>query len=143
MKINLKRWGTQWAVWFYMILFAGLLAIEATSTEIIPMEAAIYALMMILGSYIGVDQVSTFVASKSMPVGQKYTGSLHKLRNVTIVLCLLVAEALVVQYIIKPRVLPLDTLFFCCGLILSLYVGGNKAANIAENMGSKKEETKN
>jgi hypothetical protein len=106
------------------------------------MEMAIYSLMMIVGSYIGLDQAATFVSSMKMPEGIKYEGSKEKLRNIAVAMVLVLAEGLIVQYIIKPRILPLDQLFFATGLILSIYVGGNKAANIAANISPKKEEVK-
>lgn len=132
--------GTVWAVWAYFLLFFSLLILQSIDTVVIPMEMAIYALMMIVGSYIGLDQAATFVSSMKMPEGVKYEGSKEKLRNIAIAMVLVLAEGLIVQYIIKPRILPLDQLFFATGLILSIYVGGNKAANIAAHISPKKEE---
>lgn len=129
--------GTQWAVWSYVALFAILQLIQVFSSIIIPMEAAVYALMMIMGSYMGIDQVATFIASKALPAGQKYTGSKAKLKSMTLAIVFLLLEALIVQVLIQPRLLPLDSLFFAAGLVISLYVGGNKAANIAETLSPK------
>jgi len=134
--------GTVWAVWAYFVLFFLLLILQAVGTVLIPMEMAIYSLMMIVGSYIGLDQAATFVSSMRMPEGIKYEGSKEKLRNIAVAMVLVLAEGLIVQYIIKPRILPLDQLFFATGLILSIYVGGNKAANIAAHISPKKEEVK-
>ena len=131
---------TKWAPIVYGLLYALLLGwtlIPGAST--LPMDGATYGLMMVFGAYIGMDQWSSFVVSKQLPVGTKYTGSRTKLMLLSVMMVILTAEAMWVQYTDKSRLLPFDQIFLCLGVVLSLYAGGNKAVNAAESMGPTKE----
>ena len=128
-KIKTK---TVWVVWLIIISVAVLFPLQIVVNFSIPFSGAMYALMMIVGGYVGLDQFATVVKSKKLPKDYKYTGSYKKLLSIVIGLWILLFESLVFQGFLKNIVLPLDELFVAVGIISGLFAGGNKLNNAAE-----------
>lgn len=126
---------TVWVVWLYMAAYAAMLALLAVVDFDMPISGATYGLMIVVGGYVGMDEFASFVASKKLPAGIKYTGSTRKLLNIVIGIFILAAEAMVVQVIEPDVILPLDQIVLAAGMVAGIYAGGNKAANAAEQEG--------
>ena len=126
---------TAWAVWVLIVAYAAMLGLQLVVSFALPLDGATWAVMMVVGAYVGADQLATYVASKKMPVGLKYTGSYQKLLRIVVAMMLLVIEAIVVQALVPDTALPLDQLMVALGIVTGLFAGGNKAANAAEGEG--------
>lgn len=129
---EIKPQKTIWVVWLIIISACLLFPLQLIVTFEIPFDGAIWALLLIVGGYMGFDQFATVVASRTLPAGYKYTGSYKKLFFVTIALWLILIEAIVFQGILNQIKLPLDQLFFAVGVISGIFAGGNKLNNVAE-----------
>lgn len=126
---------TIWAVWVFMGIYAALLVLAVLVDFALPIDGATYALFIVVGGYVGIDEFATYVASKKLPTGQKYTGSIEKLMKIVVGMFVIAIEAIVIQAISPQTVLPLDQIILAAGLVAGLYAGGNKAANVAEQAG--------
>ncbi|MCG8480713.1 MAG: hypothetical protein MI724_16590 [Spirochaetales bacterium] len=147
-----RRTPTRWAVWCTIGSYAALLVLTAAGGSI-PLDGATWALTLVVGAYVGVDELSTYVASRNLPRGQKYTGSYTKLRNMVIAMFALTFLAVTIdaglfENIVTSEELesgqvplrrwtagarvPVDRLFVALGIVVALFAGGNKAANVAE-----------
>jgi len=129
---EIKSQKTIWVVWLIIISVFLLFPLQLIVTFEIPFDGAIWALLLIVGGYMGFDQFATVVTSRTLPVGYKYTGSYKKLLFVTIALWLILIEAIIFQGILNQIKLPLDQLFFAVGVISGIFAGGNKLNNVAE-----------
>ena len=150
-----RRTPTRWAVWCTIGFYAALLAVTIFGVSV-PLDGATWALTLVVGAYVGVDELSVYVASRNLPRGQKYTGSYRKLRNVVIAMFILTSVAVMIEAgIVRAPVfrgggpegvgrfgeesfgtgVPLDRLFVALGVVVALFAGGNKAANVAEQVG--------
>jgi len=130
------RQKTAWAVWVLIVAYAAMLGLQLFVTFSLPLDGATWAVMMVIGAYVGADEFASYVTSKKMPEGLKYTGSYKKLLRIVVAVMVLVAEAIVVQALVPKTELPLDQLMVALGIITGLFAGGNKAANAAENDGA-------
>lgn len=136
---EIKPQKTVWVVWLIIISIFLLFPLQLIVTFEIPFDGAIWALLLIVGGYMGFDQFATVVTSRAMPSGYKYTGSYQKLLFITIALWILLIEAIIFQGILIQIKLPLDQLFFAVGIISGIFAGGNKLNNVAEqNEGGEK-----
>jgi hypothetical protein len=126
---------TAWVVWLYIILYAALLILQSVVNFAMPIDGATWALLAVVGGYVGMDQFAAFVASKKLPSGMKYTGSYKKLLQIVIAMFALAIIAIVVQAVAPDYELPLDRLMMAAGFVAGLFAGGNKAANAAEQEG--------
>jgi hypothetical protein len=126
---------TGWAVWVLLLSYAAMLGLQLVVTFPLPLDGATWAVMMVVGAYVGADEFASYVTSKRMPKGVKYTGSYQKLLRIVIAMMLLVIEAIVVQSLIPDIELPLDQLMVALGIVTGLFAGGNKAQNAAEGEG--------
>ena len=126
---------TAWIVWLYIVLYAALLGLQAVVNFAMPLDGATWALLAVVGGYTGMDEFATYVTSKKMPKGAKYTGSYKKLLKIVVAMFVLVVVAIVVQAIEPDYQLPLDRLTMAAGLTAGLFAGGNKANNAAEQEG--------
>ena len=126
---------TAWIVWLYIVLYAALLGLQAVVNFAMPLDGATWALLAVVGGYTGMDEFATYVTSKKLPKGQKYTGSYKKLLKIVVAMFVLVVVAIVVQAIEPDYQLPLDRLTMAAGLTAGLFAGGNKANNAAEQEG--------
>jgi hypothetical protein len=126
---------TAWVVWLYIVLYAALLVLQAVVDFAMPLDGATWALLAVVGGYVGMDQFASFVASKKLPSGMKYTGSYKKLLHIVIAIFTLAIVAIIVQGLEPEYQLPLDRLMMAAGLTAGLFAGGNKAANAAEQEG--------
>lgn len=138
-KSNLRQ-KTSWVVWLILVSVAVLFPLQLIVIFEIPFDGAIWALLLIVGGYMGFDQFATIVASRHMPEGYKYTGSYRKLLFITIALWFILIEAIIFQGILSGIRLPLDQLFFAVGLISGIFAGGNKMNNAAEQINGEKEK---
>ena len=127
--------STVWAVWTFIVFYAALLVLTLVVDFVMPLDGATYALFLVVGGYVGMDEFASFVASKKMPKGMRYTGSITKLRNIVIAMFAIVILALVVQALSPTVALPLDQIVLAAGLVAGLFAGGNKAAVAAEQEG--------
>lgn len=125
---------TAWVVWLIIISVVLLFPLQLIVTFDIPFDGAIWALLFVVGGYIGFDQFATVVTTRNMPLGFKYTGSYKKLMAMTFAMWALMIEALIFQSILSAIQLPLDQLFFAVGLISGIFAGGNKLNNAAEKV---------
>lgn len=136
---EIKPQKTVWVVWLIIISVFLLFPLQLIVTFEIPFDGAIWALLLIVGGYMGFDQFATVVTSRSLPAGFKYTGSYQKLLFITIALWVILIEAIIFQGILIQIKLPLDQLFFAVGVISGIFAGGNKLNNVAEqNEGGEK-----
>lgn len=131
-----NRMPTAWVVWVFIVLYAAMLALQAFVKFAMPLDGGTWALLFIVGGYVGMDQFATFVASKKLPQGFKYSGSYKKLLHIVIAMFVLMIVAIVVQAQSPSYELPLDRLAMAAGLVAGLFAGGNKANNAAEKGGS-------
>jgi hypothetical protein len=129
------RQKTAWAVWALIVSYAAMLGLQLIVNFALPLDGATWAVMMVVGAYVGADEFASYVTSKRMPKGVKYTGSYTKLLRIVIAMMVLVIEAIVVQALIPDVALPLDQLMVALGIVTGLFAGGNKAANAAEGDG--------
>ncbi|MFW5955726.1 MAG: hypothetical protein ACOCSK_03195 [Rhodothermales bacterium] len=127
-----NRMPTAWVVWVFIVLYAAMLALQAYLDFQMPIDGATWALLFVVGGYVGMDEFASFVASKKLPKGMKYTGSYRKLMYIVIAMFALVLLAIIVQANAPEYELPLDRLAMAAGLVSGLFAGGNKAANAAE-----------
>lgn len=127
---------TAWVVWIYLLAYGAMLALTAVVEFIMPIDGATYGLMVVVGGYVGMDEFASFVTSRKMPAGMKYTGSKEKLLAMVLGMFALAAEAIVVQSFVPDVALPLDQIVLSAGLVAGIYAGGQKAANAAESEGS-------
>jgi hypothetical protein len=123
---------TAWVVWLYIVLYAALLVLQVFVNFNMPLDGATWALLAVVGGYVGMDEFASFVASKKMPSGMKYTGSYKKLLRIVVAMFALVIVAIAVQSQAPDYQLPLDRLTMAAGLTAGLFAGGNKATNAAE-----------
>lgn len=123
---------TVWVVWLIIITVGVLFPLQLLLDFPLPFGGALYALMFIVGGYVGFDQFSTVVASRKMPTGFKYTGSYKKLFFIVIGMWILLIEAIIFQAILTTIQLPLDQMFVAVGIVSGLFAGGNKLNNAAE-----------
>jgi hypothetical protein len=126
---------TAWVVWLYIILYAALLILQTAVNFAMPFEGATWALLAVVGGYVGMDEFASFVATKKLPSGVKYTGSYRKLLHIVIAMFALSILAIIIQSVQPFYELPLDRLMMAAGLTAGLFAGGNKAANAAEKEG--------
>ena len=126
-------------VWLMIISFMVLFPLQLIVKFDIPFSGAIYALMLIVGGYVGLDQFSTIVTTKKLPDGYKYTGSYKKLLFIVIAMWALLFEALIFQGIISDKQFPLDELFIAVGIVSGIFAGGNKMNNANEGIDLKRE----
>ena len=94
-----KKIKTGWIVWIFIIFTAVLLPVQLLTTFDLPLSQIIYALLFVVGPYVGIDQLTSYIATKKMPSGIKYTGSANKLLAITIAMILLMIEMLILQYL--------------------------------------------
>ena len=133
------RTKTVWVVWLIILSVAILFPLQLIVNFEIPFSGAMYALMLIVGGYVGLDQFATIVTTKKLPNGFKYTGSYRKLLFIVIAMWGLLFEALIFQVIIVNVKLPLDELFVAVGIISGFFAGGNKLNNANEGLHSEME----
>lgn len=126
---------TAWVVWIYIVAYAAMLALVALVDFAMPLTGATYGLMVVVGGYVGMDEFASFVASKKLPAGVKYTGSKQKLLSIVIGMFAIATIAIAVQAIEPGIMLPLDQIVLAAGLVAGIYAGGQKAANAAEQEG--------
>jgi len=126
------RQASAWVVWGFMLAYVAMLILELFVQFPLPIDGSTYALFMVVGGYVGIDQVASYVKSKTLPPGYKYTGSYAKLRNMVVGMMAITLLAIVVQALLPQRPLPVDNVMLAAGLIAGLFVGGNKANNAAE-----------
>ena len=129
---------TVFVVWLYMVLFALMLAIQPIVSFAMPIDGASYALFLVVGGYVGLDEFASYVASKKLPRGSKFTGSQQKLLRIVIAMFVLSLEAVIIQALVPDVALPLDQIVLAAGLVAGIFAGGNKAANAAEQEGPAK-----
>jgi hypothetical protein len=129
------RQKTGWAVWALIVSYAAMLGLQLIVNFALPLDGATWAVMMVVGAYVGADEFASYVTSKKMPKGAKYTGSYKKLLRIVVAMMVLVVEAIVVQALIPDVALPLDQLMVALGIVTGLFAGGNKASNAAEGDG--------
>jgi uncharacterized membrane protein len=125
---------TFWIVFLILATVAFMFPLQMIVNFEIPFDGAIWALLFIVGGYVGFDQFATVVTTKQMEPGFKYTGSYKKLLSITIALWIILVEALIFQTILKEIKLPLDQLFVSVGVISGIFAGGNKLNNAAEKI---------
>jgi hypothetical protein len=133
--MNQTRMKTAWVVWVYMIAYLAMLILQLIVEFAMPLDGATYGLFLVVGGYVGMDEFATFVASKRLPAGIKYTGSYPKLLAIVVGMFLITTAAVIVQAHIPETELPLDQIVLAAGLVAGLFAGGNKAANAAEKSG--------
>jgi hypothetical protein len=126
---------TVWVVWVYIALYALLLGLQLIVDFALPIEGATWALFFVVGGYTGMDEFASYVTTKKLPQGQKYTGSYKKLMQIVIAMFALVILAVVVQAISPKYPMPLDNLTMAAGLVAGIFAGGNKALNAVEKEG--------
>jgi len=131
-----NKMPTAWVVWVFIVLYAALLGLQLVVDFAMPIDGATWALLAIVGGYVGMDEFASYVASKKMPKGTKYTGSYTKLRRIVIAMFVLMVVAIVVQSQAPDYKLPLDRLAMAAGVVAGLFAGGNKAGNAAEQEGA-------
>ena len=152
MSESKRRTPTRWAVWCIIGSYATLLVLAAFGVSM-PLDGATWALTLVVGAYVGVDELSVYIASRNLPRGEKYTGSYAKLRNMVIAMFALTLIAVAVETDLFRTVVPgggmpggnevfggepagpnvpIDRLFVSLGIVVALFAGGNKAANVAE-----------
>jgi len=136
-QINQK---SVWVVWLIIISVFALFPLQLIVIFDIPFNGAIWALLFIVGGYMGFDQFATIVTSRKMPEGYKYTGSYKKLFFITIALWVILIEAMIFQSFLKKIELPLDQLFFAVGIVSGIFAGGNKLNNAAEKINGETEK---
>jgi hypothetical protein len=127
-----NRMPTAWAVWVLIVAYAAMLGLQLIVNFALPLDGATWAVMMVVGAYVGADEFASYVTSRKMPAGMKYTGSYKKLLRIVIAMMVLVIEAIVVQSLVPETALPLDQLMVALGIVTGLFAGGNKAANAAQ-----------
>jgi len=127
---------TVWVVWLIILSVGILFPLQLIVNFEIPFSGAMYALMLIVGGYVGLDQFATITTTKKLPNGFKYTGSYKKLLFIVIAMWGLLFEALIFQAIITNVKLPLDELFVAVGIISGFFAGGNKLNNANEGLHS-------
>ena len=131
---------TSWVVWLMIISIALLFPLQLIVTFEIPFDGAIWALLFVVGGYMGFDQFATVVTSRALPEGYKYTGSYKKLLFITIALWIVLFESIIFQAILSKIELPLNQLFIAVGLISGIFAGGNKLNNAAEKVHGENEK---
>ncbi|MFW5776819.1 MAG: hypothetical protein ACOCZB_05975 [Spirochaetota bacterium] len=129
-----ERMPTAWVVWVFLVLYGAMLVLQTVVEFAMPLEGGTWALLFVVGGYVGLDEFATFVTSKRMPSGLKYTGSYRKLLAIVVSMFALLVVAIVVQSIEPAYELPLDRLAMAAGVTAGLFAGGNKANNAAEKM---------
>ena len=127
-----------WAVWFYILLYFILLILQNIKSIVIPIDGATYALMLVVGGYVGVSQFAAFVSTKKLPDGIRYTGCYDKLRSIVVAMMILSITARISTAINPAPKIPVDNVLLAAGLAASLFVSGNKAAVSAEKKDSEK-----
>ena len=133
-NINTRQ-KTVWVVWLILISVMALFPLQLLVNFEIPFDGAIWALLFIVGGYMGFDQFSTITASRKLPDGFKYTGSYKKLLFITIAIWVILIEGMVFQGLLEDIKLPLDQLFIAVGIVSGIFAGGNKLNNAAEGDG--------
>lgn len=129
------RTSTLWAVWAFLALYALLVALQAAPGVDFPLDGATYALMFVVGAYVGTDQFASFIATRQLPSGTKYTANHTKLTRITVAMFLVAGESLVVQWLLPEKHLPLNELFISLGVVVSMFAGGAKAKTAIERHG--------
>lgn len=135
-----EKQKSAWAVWTIIIITAFIFPLQFCVNFELPFSEAVYALMIVVGAYVGLDQLASFKQTQILPKDIKYTGSYQKLLAIMIAMFILLIEVLVLQSFFSEYKLPLGEMMICVGAVASVFVGGNKANNLALN--SKKEEEK-
>lgn len=102
----------------------------------LPFTAAMYFFGLIVGGYTGMDQFSSYMTTKKLPSGVKYTGSRKKLFIIAVVVFAIMAEYVFFQALLESIELPLSELFVFAGIIGGLVTAGNKAVNAVEKEGN-------
>lgn len=131
-----SRQPTAWAVWALIVAYAAMMGLQLIVNFALPLDGATWAVMMVVGAYVGADEFASYVTSKKMPKGTRYTGSYKKLLRIVIAMMVLVVEAIVVQALVTDTALPLDQLMVALGIVTGLFAGGNKASIAAEGEGN-------
>lgn len=126
---------TVWVVWVYIILYAIMLGLQLIVEFALPIDGATWALFFVVGGYTGMDEFASYVTTKRLPKGVKYTGSYDKLMRIVIAMFVLVIIAIIVQALAPKYQIPLDNLTMAAGLVAGIFAGGNKALNAVENEG--------
>jgi hypothetical protein len=126
---------TAWAVWVLIVSYAAMLGLQLVVSFTLPLDGATWAVLMVVGAYVGADEFASYVTSKRMPKGTRYTGSYKKLLRIVVAMMLLVIEAIIVQALVVDTALPLDQLMVALGIVTGLFAGGNKASVSAEGEG--------
>lgn len=123
-----------WAVWLFIGLTALIFPLQLVVDKFeLPLGEASYALMIVVGSYLGFDQLASYAKTKTLNPGDKFTGSYKKLLHITIAMFLLLGELIILQFLSPNIKMPLGEMILCVGAVAGIFVGGNKANNIAES----------
>lgn len=132
---KIQKMPTAWVVWLFIVMYGAMLYLQTVVSFALPIDGATWALMFVVGGYVGLDEFASYVSSKKLPKGVKYTGSYKKLLYIVVAMFALTLAAIYVQSITPNYELPLDNLAMAAGLTAGLFAGGNKAANAAEQEG--------
>lgn len=121
-----------WAVWLFIGLVSLIFPLQLFVSFNLPLRESAYALMMVVGAYLGFDQLATFTKTKTLKPGDKFTGSYKKLLHITIAMFCLLLELIILQFLCVEIEMPLGEMILCVGAVAGIFVGGNKANNMAE-----------
>jgi hypothetical protein len=120
-------------VWIPIIIYMVFQAIPLFAIYPIPFEGAIILLGGSISGYTGLKAFGVYQSASSMPKGQGVSKvTKNKIMAILIALYVIIAEALIVQYI-KPGIeIPLNDLFGMAGICSAVVLGGNQAIKSAE-----------
>ena len=115
-------------VWIYIFLYEAMLLLQYFYKVKMPTDGATWALLFVVGGYVGMSQFAAFVTTKKLPDGFRYTGNYKKLLSITIAMFVLSITAI----LIGGENMPVDNLLAASGLTAGLFAGGNKSTIVAE-----------
>lgn len=120
-------------VWIPIVLFMAFLVAIYFMDYPVPLEGAIILLGASITGYTGIKAFGVSQSAKDMPTGEGVSKETKdKLIQILIALYIIIAEALIIQYL-KPGVeLPLNELFVMAGICSSVILGGSQAIKSAE-----------
>lgn len=129
--IDEQKQKSSWAVWLFIGIVALIFPLQFFVNFEMPFTEAVYALMIVVGAYIGFDQLASYKKTQKMPQNIKYTGSYKKLLYITIAMFFLLFEVVIIQAFFSDYKFPLGEMMICTGTVAGVFVGGNKANNVA------------
>lgn len=125
-----ERTRSAFVVWAYIFLYESMLLLQYFTKMKMPVDGATWALLFVVGSYVGMSQFAAFVTTKKLPDGFRYTGNYKKLLRITVAMFVLSITGVIINT--AGSSVPVDNLLMASGLTAGLFAGGNKSTVAAE-----------